>query len=161
MDVNERVIENLKAFGLSTDIKPITMNHLARVDEVLDVMTQAQFNAIQEIKTNKISINRVAKESGIARQTFYNNPIISAYIEQYIATKTSPSPYEIVNALREEIRRKDEQIAGLVQRDATVSKYKAQNQELTDEVASLQATIKSQEDLIRQLRDAKIIRPHK
>lgn len=35
--------------------------------------------------------------------------------------------------------------------DATVSKYKAQNHELTDEIVSLQATIKSQEELIRKL----------
>lgn len=48
--------------------------------------------------------------------------------------------------------RKDEQIAGLVQRDATVSKCKTENLELTDEIASLRETIKSQEELIRQLR---------
>ena len=152
MDVNERVMENLKAFGLDADIKPTTLKHLSKVDEVLEAMTQAQTNAIQEIKNNKISINRVAKESGIARQTFYNNPIITAYIERYLAANTDASPYETIETLREEIRRKDEQSAGLVQRDATISKCKAENQALTDEIASLQATIKSQEDLIRQLR---------
>ena len=152
MDVNERVMENLKAFGLDTDIKPVTMKHLAKVDEVLASMVQAQTDAIQEIRNNKISINRVAKESGIARQTCYNNPIITAYIEAYIAANTSASPYETIETLREEIRRKDEQIARLVQRDATVSKCKAENLELTDEIASLRETIKSQEELIRQLR---------
>ena len=152
MDVNERVMENLKAFGLDTDIKPVTMKHLAKVDEVLASMVQAQTDAIQEIRNNKISINRVAKESGIARQTFYNTPMITAYIEAYIASNTSASPYETIETLREEIRRKDEQIAGLVQRDATVSKCKAENLELTDEIASLRETIKSQEELIRQLR---------
>lgn len=152
MDVNERVMVNLETFGLDTDIKPVTMKHLAKVDEVLASMVQAQSNAIQEIKNNKISINRVAKESGIARQTFYNNPIITAYIEAYLAANTSVSPYEIIETLREEIRRKDEQIAGLVQRDATVSKCKAENQELTDEIVSLRETIRSQEELICQLR---------
>lgn len=152
MDVNERVMENLKAFGLDTDIKPVTMKHLAKVDEVLASMVQAQTDAIQEIKNNKISINRVAKESGIARQTFYNNQIVTAYIEAYIVANTTASPYENIETLREEIRRKDEQIAGLIQRDATVSKCKAENLELTDEIASLRETIKSQEELIRQLR---------
>lgn len=152
MDVKEKVMENLKAFGLDTEVKPTTMKHLAKVDEVLETMSQAQTDAIQEIKNNKISINRVAKESGIARQTFYNNPIITAYIECYLAINSEVSPYETIETLREEIRRKDEQIAGLVQRDATISKCKAENKELTDEIASLQATIRSQEDLIRQLR---------
>ncbi len=149
MDVNERVMENLKAFGLDADIKPITMKHLAKVDEVLASMVQAQTDAIQEIRNNKISINRVAKESGIARQTFYNNPIITAYIEAYIAANTTASPYETIEMLREEIRRKDEQIVGLVQRDATISKFKAENRELKDEIVSLRETIKSQETLLQ------------
>ena len=76
----------------------------------------------------------------------------SFYIEAYIAANTSASPYETIETLREEIRRKDEQIAGLVQRDATVSKCKTENLELTDEIASLRETIKAQEELIRQLR---------
>ncbi len=149
MDVNERVMENLKTFGLDTEIKPVTMKHLSKVDEVLASMVQAQTNAIHEIRNNKISLNRVAKESGIARQTFYNNPIITAYIEAYIAANTTENPYETIEMLREEIRRKDEQIAGLVQRDATVSKFKAENQELKDEIVSLRETIKSQETLLQ------------
>lgn len=152
MDVNQRVSKNLKSFGLNDDIKPATLKHLAKVDEVLSTMVEAQENAIQEIKSNKISINRVAKESGIARQTFYNNPIITAYIEKYLKAYVDASPYETIDSLREELKRKNEQIAGLVQRDATVSKCKAENKALTDEVASLQATIKSQEELIQQLR---------
>lgn len=152
MDVNQRVSDNLKSFGLNDDIKPATLKHLAKVDEVLAMMVEAQENAVQEIKSNKISINRVAKESGIARQTFYNNPVITAYIEKYLETYVDVSPYETIDSLREELKRKDEQIAGLVQRDATVSKCKAENKALTDEVASLQATIKSQEELIQKLR---------
>ena len=161
MDINERVLETLKSFGLDTDIKPMTLKQLAKVDKVLETMTQAQTNAFQAIKNNKISINRVAKESGIARQTFYNNPIIKAYIEKYLAANIDVSPYETIEMLREEIRRKNEQIAGLVQRDATVSKCKAEIQQLTDEVTSLQETIKSQEELIHQLRSQKTLRLYK
>lgn len=157
MDVNERVMANLKAFDLDSDIKPTTMKHLVKIDEVLATMVRKQADAVQEIKNNKISINRVAKESGIARQTFYNNPVITAYIEAYISANVPASPYETIETLREEIRRKDDQIAGLVQRDATISKCKAENQELTDEIASLRETIKSQDELIRQLRRQAIL----
>ena len=125
------------------------MKYLTKVNEVLERLISAKTTAIQSIKDNKISINRVSKESDIARQIFYNNPIITAYIEQYLASYSIESSYETVETLRDKIRRKDEQISNMVQRDATVSKYKAQNQELTDEVASLQKTIKSQEELIR------------
>ena len=90
--------------------------------------------------------------SRISRQTFYNNPIITAYIEAHIATNTATYPYETIETLREEILRKDELISAMVQRDATISKCKAENQELTDEIASLRETVMSQEELIRQLR---------
>ena len=152
MDTRERVTENLKAFGLDTDIKPITMKHLEKLDEVLTQLTQVQEDAIQDIKDNKISINRVSKDAGIARQTFYNNPILVAYVEKYIAERGVESPYETIDYLREEVRRRDKQIEGLVQRDATVSKYKAENKALKEEITSLQATIKSQEELIKRLR---------
>ena len=147
--------ETLRSMYLDKFVQVRSETDLDTANTVLTeevVMVQAQTDAIQEIRNNKISINRVAKESGIARQTFYNNPIITAYIEAYIAANTSASPYETIETLREEIRRKDEQIAGLVQRDATVSKCKTENLELTDEIASLRETIKSQEELIRQLR---------
>lgn len=152
MDVNQRVFKNLKSFGLNDDIKPGTLKHLTKVEEVLTMMVETQENAIQEIKSNKISINRVAKESSISRQTFYNNPVITEYIEKYIEKYVGTSPYETINYLREELKRKDEQIGGLVQRDATISKCKAENKVLIDEIASLQATIKSQEELIQKLR---------
>ena len=152
MDINERVMENLKRFDLDTNIKPTIMRHLVKIEEVLAVMTQAQTNAIQEIRNNKISINKVAKESGISRQTFYNNPILTAYIEAFINMNTSPNPYELIDSLREEIRRKDNQIAAMVQRDATVSKCKAEIAELTEEIVSLRATISSQESLLIDLR---------
>ena len=151
-NVKERVIANLKTFGLDGDIKDVTLKHLIKIDEVLEEMVSAQTIAIQDIKNNKISINRISKESGIARQTFYNNPIIITYIEQYLAIKSVNNPYETIETLKEELRHKNEQIAKMVQRDATISKYKAKNKELTDEIVSLQATIKAQEELICKLR---------
>ena len=82
----------------------------------------------------------------------YNNPIIKQYIERYIEANALPDPYDVTESLREELRTKDNMVERMAQRDATLSKYKAQNKELTDEAASLLATIKSQEALIHQLR---------
>lgn len=152
MDTEKIVQRNLKSFVLDEEVKPMTMKHLIKITEVLDTIVKSKTEAIQNIKTNKISINKVAKDAGIARQTFYNNPIMTAYIEKYIEVNSIDNPYETIEVLRSELRRKDDQINGLVQRDATVSKYKAQNKALTDEIASLQETIKSQEELIQKLK---------
>ena len=59
MDVNGRVMENLKAFGLDMDIKHVTMKHLAKVDEVLASMVQAQTDAIREIRNNSYTENSI------------------------------------------------------------------------------------------------------
>lgn len=152
-EVNEKIIKNLKKFGLSTDdIKPNTIEYLVKVDEVLNQITTARAEAIQTIKNEKTSINKIAKESGISRQTFYNNPIITSYVERYIEMYVKESPYETINNLKEDIKNRDEQIEKLVQRDANIAYYKAENQELSDEIESLKATIKSQEEMIRKLR---------
>ena len=152
-EVNEKIIKNLKKFGLSTDdIKPNTIEYLVKVDDVLNKITTTRAEAIQTIKSEKVSINKVAKESGISRQTFYNNPIITSYVEKYIEIYVKASPYETINNLKEEIKNRDEQIEKLVQRDANIAYYKAENQELSDEIESLKATIKSQEEMIRKLR---------
>lgn len=153
MDTKKLVQNNLKIFGLNEEIKPVTMKHLIKITEVLDATVRTQTEAIQNIKNNKISINKVAKDAGVARQTFYNNPIMTTYIEKYIELNSVDSPYVTIENLRSELRRKDKQITGLVQRDATVSKYKAQNKALKDEIASLRETIKSQEYLIHKLKE--------
>lgn len=152
-EINEKIIKNIKKFGLSSDdIKPNTMEYLIKVDDVLNKITTTRAEAIQTIKSEKVSINKVAKESGISRQTFYNNPIITSYVEKYIEIYVKESPYETINNLKEEIKNRDEQIEKLVQRDANIAYYKAENQELSDEIESLKATIKSQEEMIRKLR---------
>ena len=152
-EINEKIIKNIKKFGLSSDdIKPNTMEYLIKVDDVLNKITTTRAEAIQTIKSEKVSINKVAKESGISRQTFYNNPIITSYVEKYIEIYVKESPYETINNLKEEIKNRDEQIEKLVQRDANIAYYKAENKELSDEVESLKATIKSQEEMIRKLR---------
>ena len=152
-EVNEKIIKNLKKFGLSSDdIKPNTMEYIIKVDDALNKITTARAEAIQTIKSEKTSINKVAKESGISRQTFYNNPIITSYVEKYIEIYVKESPYETINNLKEEIKNRDEQIEKLVQRDANIAYYKAENKELSDEVESLKVTIKSQEEMIRKLR---------
>ena len=152
-EINEKIIKNIKKFGLSSDdIKPNTMEYLIKVDDVLNKITTTRAEAIQTIKSEKVSINKIAKESGISRQTFYNNPIITSYVEKYIEIYVKESPYETINNLKEEIKNRDEQIEKLVQRDANIAYYKAENQELSDEIESLKATIKSQEEMIRKLR---------
>ena len=152
-EINEKIIKNIKKFGLSSDdIKPNTMEYLIKVDDVLNKITTTRAEAIQTIKSEKVSINKIAKESGISRQTFYNNPIITSYVEKYIEIYVKESPYETINNLKEEIKNRDEQIEKLVQRDANIAYYKAENKELSDEVESLKATIKSQEEMIRKLR---------
>ena len=100
-EVNEKIIKNLKKFGLSSDdIKPNTMEYLIKVDDALNKITTARAEAIQTIKSEKTSINKVAKESGISRQTFYNNPIITSYVEKYIEIYVKESPYETINNIK-------------------------------------------------------------
>ena len=49
-EVNEKIIKNLKKFGLSSDdIKPNTMEYLIKVDDALNKITTARAEAIQTL----------------------------------------------------------------------------------------------------------------
>ena len=153
MDIKECVMTNLDALGIQ-GVKGGTLKHLVKIQEMLASAVQAQNDAIREVKEHNLSINRIAKETGISRQTFYNNPILLQYIEHYLDANVLANPYDVIESQKESIRSKDAQISEFVKRDATVEKYRAQNDALLEQIASLQATIRSQEDLICSLRRA-------
>ena len=74
------VKENLRMFGLDADVKVQTLRHLCRIQEALDALREGQKFAIRSVWENKATIASVARQSHVARQTFYNNPILTEYV---------------------------------------------------------------------------------
>ena len=144
------VKENLRAFGLDADVKVQTMHHLCRIQEALDALRDGQKAAIRSVWENKAT--SVARQSHVARQTFYNNPLLTEYVNAWLKEYAVENPFDTIERLREALRDESEKVRKMVARDADVSKYKAMVVDLKDEVAALKKTVATQSDTIAMMR---------
>ena len=76
MERHIKVMRNLEMFGLGSYVGPRILKHLVKIDSYLEET---------EIRS-RISISNLAKGAGIARGTFYKNPILKKYADCYLAT---------------------------------------------------------------------------
>ena len=146
------VKENLRMFGLDADVKVQTLRHLCRIQEALDALWEGQKSAIRSVWENKATIASVARQSHVARQTFYNNPILTEYVNAWLKEFAVENPFDTIERLREALRDESEKVRKMVARDADVSKYKAMVVDLKDEVAALKKTVATQSDTIAMMR---------
>lgn len=146
------VKENLRMFGMDADVKAQTMHHLCRIQEALDTLRDGQKAAIRSVWENKATIASVARQSHVARQTFYNNPILTQYVNAWLKEFAIENPFDTIDRLREALRDETEKVRKMVARDADVSKYKAMVVDLKDEVAALKKTVATQSDTIAMMR---------
>lgn len=149
MDTRETVIKKLQEFDMDTNVKEQTMKHLCKIQETLDTLKHNQEEAAASLKENKPALNRIASMGNIARQTFYNNPLLTEYIEQYWKANAAENPFDTIERLRNEIRIQDERIKNMVKRDAETLIYKNRISELEEQIHSLKETVKSQEMVIQ------------
>lgn len=146
------VKENLRMFGMDADVKAQTMHHLCRIQEALDILRDGQKAAIRSVWENKATIASVARQSHVARQTFYNNPILTQYVNAWLKEFAIENPFDTIDRLREALRDETEKVRKMVARDADVSKYKAMAADLKDEVTALKKTVAMQSDTIATMR---------
>ena len=146
------VKENLRMFGMDADVKAQTMHHLCRSQEALDTLRDGQKAAIRSVWENKATIASVARQSHVARQTFYNNPILTQYVNAWLKEFAIENPFDTIDRLREALRDETEKVRKMVARDADVSKYKAMAADLKDEVTALKKTVAMQSDTIATMR---------
>ena len=122
------------------------------IQEALDALRDGQKAAIRSVWENKATIASVARQSHVARQTFYNNPLLTEYVNAWLKEYAVENPFDTIERLREALRDETEKVRKMVARDADVSKYKAMVVDLKDEVAALKKTVATQSDTIAMMR---------
>lgn len=147
------VIEVLKKYGISGDFKKGTLAQFEKIITTLDEMIQSQKDGIDKIKANKPSLSKISSLTGISRQTFYNNPVLTEFAEKYIAENAVDDPNETISKLKSQIRDKDSIIEKMVARDGKIAELMAKVYELEQENVSLKKTIESQEITISKAKE--------
>lgn len=132
----EKILANLREFGLSTDIRPQTLNQLRAIEETLLEMSDARATGVQMIRDSRPMVATIAKQSGISRATFYNNRILVDYIEAW-EKKNGENPFDTIDRLHAELAQKEAMVKNMIARDAEVEVYKSRCDKLQEQVDAL------------------------
>lgn len=112
------VRDRLNEMGININtIKSTSLNHLIKIENVVSEKLQKQSKILDDFKNNKISLLSISEESKIARQTFYNNPILKEYINYLIDNYDLVDPYKKIDILNNKISELQEIITQMQIRD--------------------------------------------
>lgn len=112
------VKDRLDKMGININsIKPTSLKHLVKIENVISDKLENQAKMLEIFKENKISVLSISEESKIARQTFYNNPILKEYIDFTIESSDLVDPYKKIDELSSKLSELQEMIIQMQIRD--------------------------------------------
>ncbi|MGG1555648.1 hypothetical protein [Paenibacillus ferrarius] len=121
----DQLIESMKSHLEELEVQfelidPKMLRHLYKIEEIFrqKFITQEQMN--DTIIKNRPSINNIAIESKIARQTIYNNTILKKYIEHRINKYTNQDLGKKVERLLGRIAELEDMVKKMMERDVGV-----------------------------------------
>ena len=140
------ISHNLTAIGESLEHIPVhVLKYLEEIQEVIDQKEQQQHEALSLIKSSSITVSSVMATLGYSRNTAYRyGGILQRYIEHASACLSKTNLLHTIEALRQEIRDKDKQLALVVESNVA-------NLQLQDQVAQLEGVIADKNTRIEQL----------
>ncbi|MCM3359532.1 hypothetical protein [Psychrobacillus sp. MER TA 171] len=108
----------IEKMGIKFDlIEPKILEHLKKVEQVISEKFSIQEDIQNNIKNNRLSINNIASDSNIARQTIYNNELLKSYIEIRINSYNQFDPGKKNDKLLEQISVLEKMIKKMTERD--------------------------------------------
>lgn len=141
---NTRLEKNLKKLGYDYSLlQPKQQKYLQKIDQAIYSLFETEMKAQEDTSRNYVSIKRISKETDIARQTFYNLPILSEYIEhcskEFEKIDTS---YRLKRAL-DKNQEYQKQIQQMVKRDVEYMELKRENSKLKEDIEWKNKMLKS------------------
>lgn len=129
-------------------LKDKDKEHLIKIDESIQEIFRKEKEAKETLSRSTVSTKGISKDTGISRQTFYNNPILNEYIDYYAKQFKKVDMSEIQKDSNEKIKELQEQLDKLHRRDIQFEKMKL-------EIEELKAAIKERDEVIESLRNNK------
>jgi hypothetical protein len=119
--LNENISLTLEKINVSIElIEPKVREHLYKIETTISEKFTMQEDIINQLKKSRPSINNIATESKIARQTIYNNELLKDYIEIRIETYNSIDPLKKNEKLLQRISELDSKIKKMMERDVQI-----------------------------------------
>lgn len=121
VELNEIICCTLEKMNIDKEL--IESKILEQLNKIEIAITQA-FRIQEEhknaIKETKPSVNKLASQTGIARQTFYNNPLLKAYAEYRIAEYHNSDVNKKNDKLMERITHLENKVKLMSERDVGI-----------------------------------------
>ena len=132
----ESTVKNrLEEMGINVDtLKSTSLKHLIKIEDVISEKLENQSKMLESFKENKISVLSISEESKIARQTFYNNPILKEYITFVLDNSDLVDPYKKIDTLNAKLYELQEMVTQMQIRDVNLEILYQEKENLKDEL---------------------------
>ncbi|MGG3561963.1 hypothetical protein ABES03_10190 [Neobacillus rhizosphaerae] len=117
----ETINLTLEKLGIKNElVEPKIMEYLKKMEAVLSEKLAKQEVIQNEITKNRPSINGIAKESKVARQTIYNNNLLKNYTQLRMDNYNQQDPVKRNEKLSEDISKLEKRIKQMGERDVQI-----------------------------------------
>lgn len=132
----ESTVKNrLDEMGINVDtLKSTSLKHLIKIEDVISEKLENQSKMLESFKENKVSVLSISEESKIARQTFYNNPILKEYITYVLDNSDLVDPYKKIDSLNAKLSELQEMVTQMQIRDVNLEILYQEKENLKDEL---------------------------
>lgn len=157
----ESTVKNrLDEMGINIDtLKSTSLKHLIKIEDVISKKLENQSKMLENFKENKVSVLSISEESKIARQTFYNNPILKEYITYVLDNSDLVDPYKKIGELSSKLSELQEMITQMQIRDVNTELLYQDKEKLKDELRQKKKEItqlkKQNQEMSSKLNDYK------
>jgi len=144
-EIEQIIITNLKKMGYNYDgLENKYKEYLIKIETSIQGIFKREQEAIELLSRSTVSIKGVSKDAGIARQTFYNVPILSEYIG-FNTTK-----FEKVD-MSEQKHLSDDKIKDLKEEIKLLHKRDVEFEEMKIDLEKLKKEIREKNSLLKTL----------
>lgn len=135
----ERVVaETLSKADIADEqVSARTMRELAKVEAGIQSLVESAEEALKTLRESKLTKQRVADVSGLARATLYNNEVIDAYVKARIEDNPVGSLAQREDKLRKELEEERRKVRLMQERDGEIILLRKKVEELESELEVL------------------------
>ena len=132
MDTNESVKRKLKHLGIDeTSLKKNLVNYLEQIESVLSSKRERRRQLEEELDNCDYDVKSIAQETGISRTTFYSyDKLLQKYVELSHEEDYKNDPYLQIKNLKKTIKRLQDDISLMSERDCKELLLKKENDRL-------------------------------
>lgn len=133
--IERTVAETLSRAGIADEqVSARTMRELVKVEAGIQSLVESVEEALKTLKESKLTKQRVAEVSGLARATLYNNEVVDAYVKARIEDNPVGSLVQREDKLRRELEDERRKVRLMQERDAEIILLRKRVEELENEM---------------------------